>query len=122
MTNAKARLLAAGLAGVVVLGAAAPVVAAPTMIGSAVLKSAAPEVTQVRWHGGGAAIAGGIIAGLAAGAIAGAAAAPYYYGGPYYDYYPAPAPVYVDPGPYYPRTYYYWGRDPAGCGPGAHVC
>jgi hypothetical protein len=118
MTTTQTQLLAAGLAGAIALGAATPVIAAPVMSSAAILKSA-PAATQVRWRGGGA-IAGGIIAGLAAGAIAGAASAPYYYGGPSYDYYPAPAPFY---GPVYPQPYYYYGgRDPAGCGPGTSLC
>ena len=137
MNNVRTRILAAGLAGAVALGAATPVIAAPVMTSTAVLKSALPAPTQVRWRGGGPAIAGGIIAGLAVGAIAGAASAPYYGGDPYYDYGPAPGPayydyapapgaIYVQPGPVYPRPYYYGGyrnwHDPAGCGPGTHVC
>jgi hypothetical protein len=129
MKTLQNRILAAGLASAVALGAAASAVAEPVMTSTAMVKSAAPTATQqVRWRGGGgAAIAGGIIAGLAAGAIAGAASGPYYYGGGPYDYYPAPGPVYVEPGPVYPQTYYYrggygYGRDPAGCGPGTHIC
>jgi hypothetical protein len=116
-----ASLVSASLAGAIALAAVGPCRAAPVMTSSAELKALAPVATQVRWRGGGR-IAGGIIGGLAAGAILGAATAPYYYGGgPYYGY--DAGPVYVDPGPAYPQTYYYnYGRDPASCGPGYHVC
>lgn len=58
---------------------------------------AAPQPAQAgHWHGGGGAVAAGVIGGLAAGAIIGSAAAngPYYYGGygpGYYAYAPGPA-------------------------------
>jgi hypothetical protein len=85
---------------------------AVTLAGALALAAATPS--QARWHGGGAAIAGGFVAG----ALVGAAVAnngyygPGYYGpgyyapGPYYDSYAyAPGPVYAAP-PTYGRCWH----------------
>jgi hypothetical protein len=135
------RLLAAGVAGAIALAAAAPAWSAPVLSSAAALNAAAPSATEVQWRPRyGWAIAGAAAAGIVAGAAL--ASRPHYYG--YYapppvyaapppvyvappPVYAAPAPVYVAPGPVYvapPPVYYSYHNqhDPAGCGPGTHVC
>jgi hypothetical protein len=127
-----ARLVPLGLAGAIAVSAATPTWSAPVLSHAAVLNAAVPSVTEVQWRPRyGWAIAGAAAAGIVAGAAL--ASRPYYYG--YYappPVYVAPPPVYVGPpgyagpGPVYvapPRYYYYRNlHDPAGCGPGTHVC
>lgn len=142
MSMLRTRLIAAGVAGAVVIAAAAPAWSAPVMTNAAALKAAIPSATEVQWRPRyGWAIAGAAAAGIVAGAAI--ASRPYYYG--YY----APPPVYVAPPPAYyaaPPAYYapppgYYGnavlpngnyapnyysyrnqQDPAGCGVTGHAC
>lgn len=108
-------LFGAALAVALALSAAQPVLAAPVLSNTAVVKNAAADhVTDVRWRAG-PAFAAGAIAGLALGAAA-ASANSYYYAPAYgYDPYYSPAPVYSPYyAPYYGPVYdsrgYYRGR------------
>jgi hypothetical protein len=98
MTISSKRILAAGVAGMLVASAVVPATAAPVLSNTALVKSAGEGyVTDVRWRGGGA-VAAGVLGGLALGALASGA----YYGRPYY-----PPPYYAPP--YYgppPAAYY----------------
>jgi hypothetical protein len=93
------------LAGALLAGAVAPVLAGPIPGNVASLgKTAGNQLIDVRWHGGhwhGGGIAAGIAAGLIGGAIIGATAAPYYYGPDYYGPYAPPPPYYPYDGPVY---------------------
>jgi hypothetical protein len=106
------RLIAAGIAGTILMGAASPVFALPLAQNGAAVSQSAPETaTDVRWRRGWGWGVGALGLGLAAGAIA----SPYYgYGyGPAYGpgyYYGPPAPAYG----YGPA---YYGGGPAYAGP-----
>lgn len=111
MTKMNKRAIAAGLAGAMALTAVPPVLGAPVLTGTGVLKVAQPsKVIDVRWRGrrGGRWAAAGIA--FAASALIGSAIARsraysyYYYDGPAYY---APAPVYVAPAPVYVEPEYY---------------
>jgi len=133
MSKVTSRLVATGVAAVLAVSAVTPSWSAPVLAGTTALRAVAPSATEVQWRPRyGWAIAGAAAAGI----IAGAAIRPRYYG--YYGgYYGPPPAVYAPPlygvppayavarGAYYPPPAYYSYRnqgDPAGCGPGTHVC
>jgi len=119
------RLIAAGVAGTILMGAASPVFALPLASnGTAVSQSGPESTTAVYWRGRGWGW-GAFGVGVAAGALA---AAPYYgYGPGYYGYGygpaygPGPGPGYYGPPPAYgygpgPGPAYY-GGGPVYAGP-----
>lgn len=107
-TPISSRALAMGLAGALMITAAAPTWAAAVPSNTAAVKAAVSgDVIDVRWRGGrGGAIIGGVAAELAIGAIAGAASRPYYYD-PGYGYYGYADPYYAPPAVYAPPSGYY---------------
>jgi hypothetical protein len=99
MTKVKC-VIAFGLAGMLAVGAAGELQAAPVLTNTVMTKAAAiSAVTDIRWRGRGWWGPGVVIGGLGFGP----AVVPYYYGGPYYY-----------PGPYYYGDAY-WN-------PGSGVC
>ena len=105
--------VAMAVAGAIAIAAATPVMAAPTLSGTAGIKAAATDTVNVgyRGHGwgghhhGGWGVGAAVAAGVIGAGVAAAASRPYYdpyYGydaGPVYNYEPdyAPAPVYRAP-------------------------
>ena len=96
--------VALAVAGTIAVAAATPVMAAPTLSGTAGIKAAATDTVNVRYRHGwgvGAAVAAGVIGAGVAAAASRSYYDPYYdydYG-PVYSYEPsyAPAPVYRAP-------------------------
>jgi hypothetical protein len=124
-TSISQKTAALALSGALLIGAAAPALAAPLPGNGAGLATAAgTHVIDVRWRHRGGAVAAGIAAGLIGGALIGAATAPgYYYPPSYYGppppYGPYYGPVYAEPPVVYeapPRVVYEPAAGPNGPG------